>query len=71
MQGAHEFTVILGASGTSGYGFWVFAAAVLAVAVALVWAGLRLRAQGYFERSRPTIEVFPELYAEEDVTRAA
>jgi hypothetical protein len=70
MPGVHEFTVI-GASGTSGNGFWIFFAALVAGAVlTLVWVVARLRANGYFERSRPTIEVFPELY-DKDVPHAA
>lgn len=71
MRSLHEITVMLGASGTSGHGTWIFVGAMVAGLVAVVvWVATRLRASGYLERARPTIEVYPDLY-DEDVPSAA
>jgi hypothetical protein len=50
MRGVHEFTVMFGASGASGYGFWVFlVGTLLGFAAVVAWAVIRLRSSGHLQ----------------------
>jgi drug/metabolite transporter (DMT)-like permease len=65
-------TFLLAASGSSGYGFWVFLAGVLLGLLAVAaWAAKHLRNRGYFERAADPATLFPAVPDADEVRRAA
>lgn len=65
-------TVLLGTTGTAGYGFWVFLAVVLlGVGAVATWAWTRLRASGYFEPPADVTKLYPAVPQREGARRAA
>jgi hypothetical protein len=65
-------TVLMGATGTAGYGFWVFLVVVLVgVAAVATWAWTRLRASGYFEPPADVTKLYPAVPERQRARRAA